>query len=1285
MFKNGISENELEDILSLDNEVLYEVFEFHAPPSIRLPVALWSRIKHDLKGYLIEKDIDGSRLVYWYHRRFIEVANSYYISFMRAEVRDEVVKNVIEFYNETWRDKAKPIKFNDYVETKKKNNMFRELVAGSGGTDCRNTSVQPTVFVDKNTGSVKFNQRKIKELPHFLGTLTLSMAVPLVCDNVYFNYQFLHGLFHHTDFVEIMLNVFKYIDNQSPFKFRSQESIEFEQSLSALRLIALIIVNVGSIMTDRSKSAVYQVLARSIAYYKYVPKFTKLIDEYDRESVINSSLLIAHKHLDQEVRQVMIQFEKHLSPITHACLGGTENKTFLFSLSNKLQILRFHGFTHFGEVYFDSNLKFENMLVYFLNDSTYEDLNNNLIANIKGGFLLATKNEIRLHSFQTNYTKPYKVIRTDDTITDMYLITPNHLFVLTKNMDQDSLAVIYNIHSGDVVKTVELSSNRVRMVISNVNKKKITSFNELIKKPVYLVFSYEDTDYTDIYTIQIDEMTRIDMLVNKANDGVELKKSYSVAPLGKMPSFGLSSMMFSNEEDIFKTGNTLYMVLNNGGLVLLQLKFQNKDTESSSSSCVTNITYFKAPSLKYDKNAEYKLLECKKASCLVLDKNTGRVFFYSVDHLHLYQVDLPTSGEKFQSAFFIREHKIAAVSTDGIIHIFLIFTLSDTTTNNTKQPQRKIKSAGGKVEYDKKHFYVLKLMDWRNHYDRLSSHFMQSDKLVTTSYDCTVRIFEVSNCLNFFHSSSVTKRIKSNHEIVQLKDLDYENKLVLAQLKDSNELDVWDIALGEIVESIKLASNDPVEHVFVSNRRIFILSRDRVKESISLRGLSYRVSKLDKTDSFSSREEFNVCIDKVKDYRIYEQRVEDEDHEESWKNSNYLLVIDSSTDCTELDFYHLKYGKLAQKSYRLSKKSARIESLIQRQSSILEHACLTELNSHLILFINTSLFMIDTTTGSILAQTDLAIEEIKLDYFLSPTNLNSNRLTHLTPISNSNDLLGLSNLNQLVYIEYKSGRVSRFYTDTTTQFTSFKIYQHNMLIALNSNDKKFIFYDLNMIRRRRTFSDKKCKLFELELESDSFIQNHYGLTPDSTYFYVIENNKLLRCYKIYHSEHRIRLVSDIFLHCMTKNVFVNTEFISLAMSDRKVITFLIGDPDDSERTFERVQKLPSRNPEVDEKTKEDFEKYLAVMKDDDTENYTEQVDDKILKDYLLREFQTEQEENEMLVGRKVVQTSKRFLFYKNLKKGNKKNRKIKTDESSSMFRMFQRLRKDSRGEYRRMK
>ena len=56
-FQNGISESEIEDILSLDDDVLYDIFKFHAPPIRRLPSALWSRIKYDLDEYLVEKEV----------------------------------------------------------------------------------------------------------------------------------------------------------------------------------------------------------------------------------------------------------------------------------------------------------------------------------------------------------------------------------------------------------------------------------------------------------------------------------------------------------------------------------------------------------------------------------------------------------------------------------------------------------------------------------------------------------------------------------------------------------------------------------------------------------------------------------------------------------------------------------------------------------------------------------------------------------------------------------------------------------------------------------------------------------------------------------------------------------------------------------------------------------------------------------------------------------------------------------------------------------------------------
>jgi len=186
-FANGISESEIESILSLDDDVLYEIFEFHAPPIRKLPVALWSRIKYDLRGYMVQKEVHETRVIYWYHRRFIEVADSFYISKMSSEGK-EIFMNVVDFFNETWKYKPKPYKFNEFIKKKKKLKEDAKL------EECRDSNVQPTVYKDKQ-GNVHYNARKIDELPMFIARLKPNIAYPLGCELILFNHCFFMGLF----------------------------------------------------------------------------------------------------------------------------------------------------------------------------------------------------------------------------------------------------------------------------------------------------------------------------------------------------------------------------------------------------------------------------------------------------------------------------------------------------------------------------------------------------------------------------------------------------------------------------------------------------------------------------------------------------------------------------------------------------------------------------------------------------------------------------------------------------------------------------------------------------------------------------------------------------------------------------------------------------------------------------------------------------------------------------------------------------------------------------------
>jgi hypothetical protein len=62
----GLSEFELEDILSADDKVVQSVFVHYLPPTnlFRLPSTLWIRIRNDMHKYLIEKEIDNTLIIY---------------------------------------------------------------------------------------------------------------------------------------------------------------------------------------------------------------------------------------------------------------------------------------------------------------------------------------------------------------------------------------------------------------------------------------------------------------------------------------------------------------------------------------------------------------------------------------------------------------------------------------------------------------------------------------------------------------------------------------------------------------------------------------------------------------------------------------------------------------------------------------------------------------------------------------------------------------------------------------------------------------------------------------------------------------------------------------------------------------------------------------------------------------------------------------------------------------------------------------------------------------------
>jgi NACHT domain- and WD repeat-containing protein len=106
--KNGLTEDELLDVLSLDSEVFddFKKGSFHELTGNRLPIVVWSRLYFDLEPYLTEWSADGTSLLRFYHRQLNEVAFNKYLV---KNLKNKFYKKLANYFAEqpTWFDSEK--------------------------------------------------------------------------------------------------------------------------------------------------------------------------------------------------------------------------------------------------------------------------------------------------------------------------------------------------------------------------------------------------------------------------------------------------------------------------------------------------------------------------------------------------------------------------------------------------------------------------------------------------------------------------------------------------------------------------------------------------------------------------------------------------------------------------------------------------------------------------------------------------------------------------------------------------------------------------------------------------------------------------------------------------------------------------------------------------------------------------------------------------------------------------------------------------------------------------
>ncbi|GBG26643.1 Kinesin light chain 3 [Hondaea fermentalgiana] len=137
--RDGLSTNDLEDLISMDDHVLDQVFEWWTPPVKRLPPLLWTRITDDLSGYLVSRGTDdGTTVLAWFHRQFRESQEA------SLGTQPELVQTAHE---------ALAAYFDSYEATASRATVAKE----------RKVQEQPLYLEDG-----RINSRKVRMLPYHL-------------------------------------------------------------------------------------------------------------------------------------------------------------------------------------------------------------------------------------------------------------------------------------------------------------------------------------------------------------------------------------------------------------------------------------------------------------------------------------------------------------------------------------------------------------------------------------------------------------------------------------------------------------------------------------------------------------------------------------------------------------------------------------------------------------------------------------------------------------------------------------------------------------------------------------------------------------------------------------------------------------------------------------------------------------------------------------------------------------------------------------------------------------
>ena len=360
------------------------------------------------------------------------MANSVYVSALNELERETVFSNVIDFFNETWKDKPKPFKFNERIVKKK--HLTSEVAEAS-----RNTTSQAITFVGED-GIIRYNKRKITELPGFITLMTPNISIPLAAKHIYFNYEFLHGMFACTSVSEIFEGL-KEIVGGSSYSLSSEASL----ALKELKFLNFFFIQCMISMSDFADSIAAQILSRALMFNGSFPFLTELLSEADQNSKNHCALIAPYQSLPPPGIGPLFVLEKHSRPINCTLFGDTN--TYVFTLSTKIHAIRLTGLVNLGEIelpQLNESDQYKQMIISMDVEGNSESINN--LKFMKGRAIVVSNHT--MYSINIDSTLSILKIFENTKIHSIYQISPQLVLV---HFDQEKYFEIYDFYSGQVV------------------------------------------------------------------------------------------------------------------------------------------------------------------------------------------------------------------------------------------------------------------------------------------------------------------------------------------------------------------------------------------------------------------------------------------------------------------------------------------------------------------------------------------------------------------------------------------------------------------------------------------------------------------------------------------------------------------------------------------------------------------------------------------------------------------------------------------------------------------